>query len=120
MKEQMKARERLNARREELTERLQRLTHDRQRLTQPLSPDFADQAVQRENDEVLDRLDESTRAELQQYEHALAHLDRGRYGFCEQCGEDIHPDRLQALPHATLCFDCAAPKKHARARMTGA
>lgn len=112
----LKTRQLLNARRQELAERLQRITRDRSRETQPLSPDFSDQATQRENDEVLDRLDESTRGELKQIEHAIAHLDRGLYGFCEHCGERIEPARLLALPQATVCFDCADGKRVATAR----
>jgi RNA polymerase-binding protein DksA len=29
-----------------------------------------------------------------------------RYGICEECGEDIGYDRLDALPHARLCIRC--------------
>src|SRR4030067_732197 len=29
-----------------------------------------------------------------------------KYGKCEQCGEDIGFDRLDALPHARLCIQC--------------
>jgi RNA polymerase-binding protein DksA len=29
-----------------------------------------------------------------------------RYGVCEQCGEDIGFERLDALPHARLCIRC--------------
>ena len=28
------------------------------------------------------------------------------YGKCQSCGEDIDYDRLDALPHARLCFAC--------------
>src|SRR3989440_10858558 len=31
-----------------------------------------------------------------------------RFGRCEQCGEDIGFDRLDALPHARLCIKCKA------------
>jgi len=116
----LKIRQKLNAQRLELGERLQRITRDRSRETQPLSADFADQATQRENDEVLDRLDESTRADLLQLEHAIAHLDRGLYGFCEHCGERIEPARLLAMPQATVCFGCADGKRAVPAqRATG-
>lgn len=40
--------------------------------------------------------------------HALARIDAGRYGTCESCGKAIPVERLEALPYATLCVDCAA------------
>ncbi|MGE0756483.1 MAG: TraR/DksA family transcriptional regulator [Pirellulaceae bacterium] len=40
-------------------------------------------------------------------QHALARLDDGTFGQCEQCGEPIHAERLAALPYARLCIHCA-------------
>ncbi len=40
--------------------------------------------------------------------HALARIDSGGYGVCESCGKPIPVERLEALPYATLCVDCAA------------
>ena len=34
-----------------------------------------------------------------------------RYGKCEQCGEEIGFDRLDALPHARLCIRCKAKEE---------
>jgi DnaK suppressor protein len=31
-----------------------------------------------------------------------------QYGLCEQCEEEIAPERLALLPHATLCAECQA------------
>ena len=38
---------------------------------------------------------------------ALKRLDEGTYGTCANCGGDIAPARLEALPTATLCINCA-------------
>lgn len=35
----------------------------------------------------------------------LARLDEGDYGYCEETGEEIGLERLQARPIATLCLD---------------
>jgi DnaK suppressor protein len=43
---------------------------------------------------------------LLQTEKALARLEDGTYGVCEQCGEPIGKMRLTAFPRATLCMDC--------------
>jgi DnaK suppressor protein len=39
-------------------------------------------------------------------EEALRKLDDKTYGTCEECGEDINPERLKILPFAILCRDC--------------
>lgn len=41
-------------------------------------------------------------------EHALARIERGEYGVCEVCGQDIPVARLEVLPYATKCVSCAA------------
>jgi RNA polymerase-binding transcription factor DksA len=37
---------------------------------------------------------------LKQMDNALARLERGDYGTCVECGEDIAEKRLRALPFA--------------------
>ena len=38
---------------------------------------------------------------------ALARLEHGDFGNCERCGRPIAPARLDAIPYATYCKDCA-------------
>jgi len=38
---------------------------------------------------------------------ALDRLNQGTFGRCEECGKDIPKARLQALPYARYCVDCA-------------
>ncbi len=38
---------------------------------------------------------------------ALARIEDGRYGVCESCGRPINPARLDAIPYATYCKECA-------------
>lgn len=38
---------------------------------------------------------------------ALARLDEGEYGHCQECGEEIAPARLELDPAAALCVACA-------------
>jgi len=40
-------------------------------------------------------------------EATLERLRSGDFGDCFECGEPIHPGRLQANPTATLCIACA-------------
>ncbi len=45
---------------------------------------------------------------LDEVEAALARVADGSYGRCEQCGEEIAPARLEAMPAARLCMRCAS------------
>ncbi len=38
---------------------------------------------------------------------ALHRIDSGRYGRCEECGQEIPRERLDALPYARFCTKCA-------------
>lgn len=38
---------------------------------------------------------------------ALARLDAGTYGVCENCGQSIPEGRLEAVPYARYCVPCA-------------
>lgn len=51
-------------------------------------------------------LEQQLLAALAEVEHALRKLENGTYGRCDQCGQQIPPERLEALPHATLCMKC--------------
>ena len=46
-------------------------------------------------------------------DYALRQAEQGSYGICERCGEPIDPERLEALPEATLCIKCKAIVEHA-------
>lgn len=72
-----------------------------------LDKGYEEQAIQRENEEVLTSLDNSLNDELTQIGHALARMDVGEYGKCEACGEEISIKRLEAVPHANYCIKCA-------------
>ncbi|HEX3264811.1 MAG TPA: TraR/DksA C4-type zinc finger protein [Candidatus Limnocylindrales bacterium] len=52
-------------------------------------------------------LRDRSRTELALVEGALRRLDEGTYGACTSCGNPIAPERLEAIPWAPLCIDCA-------------
>jgi DnaK suppressor protein len=45
-------------------------------------------------------------AEAQVVRHALARIEDGTYGYCEECGNPIGASRLLARPEARLCIAC--------------
>ncbi len=85
-------------------EKLAKHVHHRE---EPLPADFAEQAVELENNETMLALEDELSEQEREVERALARLDQGTYGTCVECAEKIAPERLQALPAAALCFDCA-------------
>ena len=52
-------------------------------------------------------LRDRARAELARVDAALQRLDEGTYGTCASCGNPIAAERLEAIPWAPLCIDCA-------------
>jgi DnaK suppressor protein len=50
---------------------------------------------------------------LQKINEALARLEEGAYGNCFECGEEISPKRLRALPFAVRCKDCEEARETA-------
>src|SRR6188472_331220 len=62
--------------------------------------------------EAISRLTEigvgtSLEAGLERTERALAKLDEGTYGRCDNCGQPIAEKRLRAMPDVVLCIECA-------------
>jgi len=39
-----------------------------------------------------------------------------KYGKCENCGQDISIERLDALPHARLCINCKEREENGKHR----
>ncbi|MCZ6831213.1 MAG: TraR/DksA C4-type zinc finger protein [Gammaproteobacteria bacterium] len=89
----------------DLEVRLAGVTKD---ITKTLSSDFAEQATERENDDVLEEIARETQVSIQQLKTALRRLGDDRYGICASCGEKISEGRLDAIPETTHCVSCAA------------
>ncbi|MFI3157687.1 MAG: TraR/DksA family transcriptional regulator [Methylococcaceae bacterium] len=105
MKEYEQVRHNLIEMLEELDDRLAKITHD---VKEPLDPDFAEQATQAENDEVLDSLGNAARTEIAMVKQAIARIDKGQYGLCRLCGKPISTERLKAIPYSSMCIKCAS------------
>jgi DnaK suppressor protein len=97
----------LLARKQELQARIARVRDDLTRATETPEQDFAEQAVQRENDEVLAQLELQAKAEIARIDRALARVGQGTYGVCEGCGGEIDPARLRVVPDADRCVQCS-------------
>jgi RNA polymerase-binding transcription factor DksA len=102
----LKAREEtLRTRLAELDSRLHRIEHH---LEQPPNPDWNDNAIEAEMDEVLEGLGNAGTTELEAIHAALARIKGGTYGICVRCGNDISDARLDVVTHTAVCRNCAA------------
>jgi RNA polymerase-binding transcription factor DksA len=108
-------RRRLQTKIADILRRNEKVEGSRRRTRTPLGGDWKDDAIVRENDDVLEALDVEGRAMVEQLRAALLRLDEGVYGCCERCEEPIAPARLEALPEVTTCIACASvADTHAR------
>ncbi len=55
-------------------------------------------------------------AEVQRIEAAIRRIERGTFGQCCRCDEDIEPTRLVADPAAPFCLGCAGAAANPGAR----
>ncbi len=79
-------------------------------------PDDIDRASL-ETDKALDlRTKDRARKLISKIDDALARIENGSYGFCEETGEPIGLDRLEARPVATLSIE--AQERHERMEKT--
>jgi RNA polymerase-binding transcription factor DksA len=93
----------LETEREDLLRRLDELTIDGS-AAPDFDENFADSAqVAAELGENL-TLAAALREQLADVEGALARMDHGTYGRCQECGEVISADRLEAMPATPFCI----------------
>lgn len=92
---------------ERLTSLQARLASIKKDVTRSHSGDSAEQAQERENDEVVDAIGNETAQSIRVIQSALERIESGSYGVCDSCGEDIGQARLEAVPEATRCVACA-------------
>lgn len=97
-------RQALTERKAYLEQSLDKIEHT---LETPHSKDFEEDATEREGDEVLEHLGQAELIELQQVHAALHRIEKGEYGICAACGEDISSQRLEIVPHTQKCRNCA-------------
>jgi len=67
--------------------------------------DEAERATRETENSLELRTRDRYRKLLAKIDAALARIDEGEYGYCEETGEEIGLPRLEARPIATLCLD---------------
>jgi DnaK suppressor protein len=97
-------REILNAWKRELMFEVDRTVHHMQDEAANF-PDPNDRATQESEFGLELRTRDRERKLLRKIDSALARIDDGSYGYCEETGEEIGLKRLEARPVATLCLE---------------
>ena len=82
-------------------------------------PDPTDRASLESNRNFTLRIRDRERKLIVKIKEALARIDDGSYGKCEECGENIGRERLEARPVTTLCIDCKSMQEVEERRLRG-
>ena len=53
---------------------------------------------------------------LAEIDKALARIESGKYGVCDVCNKSIALERMEAIPHATLCISCQSKSEKKSSR----
>ena len=80
--------------------------------------DEAERATRETENSLELRTRDRYRKLIAKIDKALKRIDDGAYGYCEETGEEIGIDRLEARPIATLCLDAQERWEH-RQRLMG-
>jgi DnaK suppressor protein len=99
-------REELESERDSLRRELEELGYGAE--VRAYDPNFADSSQVTAERGEAEALVTTLTTNLHDVEHALAKFDSGTYGQCESCHEEIAPARLEAVPTARYCINCAA------------
>ena len=105
-KKLQKFRQRLTEENQKLIRSINRNREAEEEITLENTEDEGDLATISHNKELLYNLHESDFQRLKSIQDALKRMDRGEFGQCVRCGEDINDKRLTAVPWATMCIDC--------------
>jgi DnaK suppressor protein len=95
-----------------LTNRLEDLLNEAEKTVTGMTndkntfPDPTDRANLETDRNFLLRIRDRERKLILKIKEALARIEDGTFGICEECGEEISEERLKARPMTTLCIEC--------------
>src|SRR2546423_12939630 len=115
-------RRRLSAECHNLSESINRNRLATEEIQLENTEDEGDLATISHDRDLLYNLHEGGFARLRFIQEALKTLERGQYGECVRCGNDINEKRLEAVPWATMCIRCQeeTETEHISSRMVPA
>jgi DnaK suppressor protein len=91
---------------------LSRSLENRDEIVIEAASDVLDQVqLKRDREIAIQNLDRNSNI-LRQIRGAFSRIDKGDYGVCLHCEEDISPRRLTAVPWAGFCIGCQEKIDH--------
>ena len=102
-KEAKEIKERLMAERELI---IQKLNGNDLSIDDSETPDPVDLAVRNYSKNVMLAVSENESRQLALIDEAIQRVEDKEYGECQNCGKEVNPKRLTAIPWARYCIDC--------------
>lgn len=68
--------------------------------------DFTDQSTMESNRDLVLQMNDRDLNLLEEIDRTLGKIEDGSYGTCEECGNEIAEQRLQAHLIVSLCVEC--------------
>lgn len=99
-------RKKLEERQQSLRKAVSRTEEDGRIADQDSAQDIADRAASSYTKEFLFSVSNNDRQLLQMVETALQRIREGSFGECVNCGNEINPKRLEAVPWTRYCIAC--------------
>ena len=107
--------EQLTAQRSTILASLAGQSADMKNLVKPVeSGDEADVASDAVDRTILESRGAQDAQLLRQIDGALERIRLNKYGICIGCGKEIPQARLEALPYALMCINCASAEERKR------
>lgn len=69
-------------------------------------PDIGDMSSAAYSRDVLFNVSETQRQRINDIDFALEQIEKGEYGICMSCGEEISPRRMEVRPFSRYCIEC--------------
>jgi len=73
--------------------------------------DPADRATAESDRAFTLRLRDRERKLIKKIQKAADRIEDGKFGICQECGDDISVQRLKARPMTTLCINCKSKQE---------
>jgi DnaK suppressor protein len=101
-----RAKEQLLKQRQELLQEVSNSYATCREIGQDGVPDIGDMSSLAYSREVLFNLSETQRQRIHDIDVALDQIEKGAYGICMSCGEEIPPRRMEVRPFSRYCIEC--------------
>ncbi len=101
----------LEGRKRDILEESERTVDTMNSESEEACADPTDRAALESDRNFLLRMRDRERKLLTKISEAVARIDDGSYGNCEECGGDIGIERLKARPVTTLCIACKSAQE---------